>query len=135
MPAWIPVYLWTNELVEKELVEDHLVFDGAPRRLIEAKLLDEFMAWHGRSLPICIYVDIPRKEAIKRLLARGRTDDTLAVIKNRLDYFPKDVVPVIRYFAKHRRLIRVDGSPSVKAVWQAIDAALKARLGKQWPTK
>lgn len=132
MPAWIPVYLWTNELVEKELVEDHLVFDGAPRRVIEAKLLDEFMAWHGRSLPICIYIDITRKEAIRRLLARGRVDDTTAVIKNRLDYFSGDVVPVIRYFAKRRRMIRVDGAPPPETVAKEIDAALRKKLGKAW---
>lgn len=132
MPAWIPVYLWTNELVEKELVEDHLIFDGAPRRLIEAKVLDEFMAWHGRPLPVCIYIDITRKEAARRLLARGRMDDTSAVIKNRLDYFSREVLPVIRYFAKHRRMIRVDGAPAPEIIAAEVDAALRKKLGKAW---
>lgn len=132
MPAWIPIYLWTNELVEKEFAGDHLIFDGAPRRIIEAKLLDEFMAWHGRSLPFCIWVDIPRREAARRLLARGRADDTSAVIKNRLDYFSRDVMPVIRYFAKRRRIIRVDGAPAPEIVAKEIDAGLKKKLGKAW---
>jgi adenylate kinase len=132
MPAWIPIYLWTNELVEKELVGDHLIFDGAPRRIIEAKLLDEFMAWHGRSLPFCIWVDITPREAVRRLLARGRTDDTPTVIKNRLDYFSRDVMPVIRYFAKHRRMVRVDGAPAPEIVAKEINTALQKKLGKAW---
>lgn len=132
MPAWLAVYLWTNELIEKELAGDHLIFDGAPRRVVEAKLLDEFMAWHGRSLPICIWVDITRKEAVRRLLARGRVDDTPAVIQNRLDYFSGDVMPVIRYFAKHRRMIRVDGAPAPEIVAREIDTALRKKLGKTW---
>lgn len=131
-PWWFPMYLWSRELIEHGEADKHLVGDGTPRRIFEAKFLDDVIGWHGRSLPLCIYIDLDEEEAEKRLLARGRADDNLAAIRNRLQYFPKDVMPVIRYYRRHRRLIRVDGALSPELVWQQIDRRLTKRLGEKW---
>lgn len=132
-PWWFPIFLWMKELVEGGNADKHLVGDGTPRRLAEAELIDEMMTWHGRPLPICIYIDVGEKEAIARLLGRGRADDNLAAIRNRMAYFPRDVVPVLNYYKKHNRMIRVDGEQSPESVFCEIDAALKKKLGAQWP--
>lgn len=133
IPAWLVSYLWSKKLVERGYINGHLVFDGAPRRSIEAELLDDAMAWYGRLLPICIYLDVDSEEVTKRLLARARHDDTPFVIKNRLAYFPKDVLPVIRYYKTRRRLIHINGQRPIKEVWSDIDKALAKRMGKRWP--
>lgn len=132
-PYWFPVYAWLKELLEKGAIDKHLVFDGAPRRILEAKVLDDVMGWHSRSLPLCIYVDVSTEEAVKRLLARGRADDIPASIRNRLKYFVKDVKPVIEYYQKRGRLLCVDGNPVEEEVHKAIDLVLAKRLGKRWP--
>lgn len=132
-PHWFAAFTWLKELIEGGHADEYLVFDGAARRMFEAKLLDEVMRWHGRSLPICIYVDVNRREAMRRLLARGRADDKRETIKNRLDYFPREVMPVIRYYSRHGRMIRVDGSLAPEEVFSQIDAALAEKLGKRWP--
>ena len=133
-PSWIAVYAWLKEMIEKGLAEKHMLFDGAPRRLWEAKFLDEVMEWHTRPLPICIYVKISAAEATRRLLARGRADDTPDAIKNRMAYFPRDVLPVIRYYKRAGRLIEVDGERPPEEVWRQIDAALAKRLKNKWPS-
>lgn len=133
-PWWFPIFLWMRVLVEGGNGDRHLVGDGTPRRLSEARLIDEIMAWHGRPLPLCVYVDVSRKETYRRLLARGRADDTAEAIKNRLDYFPRDVEPVIRYYARHGRSVRVNGEQAPEKVFEEIDGALKKRLGTQWPS-
>lgn len=134
-PWWFPIFLWMRALVEGGNADKHLVGDGTPRRLSEAKLIDEIMAWHGRPLPICVYVDVSRREARKRLIARGRADDTPAAIENRLDYFPRDVAPVLRYYARRGRMVRVNGELPPEKVFQEIDRALAAKLGRRWPKK
>ena len=137
-PSWFPVYTWLREIIEHGYADRHFVFDGAPRRLSEAKLLDEVIEWHGRSLPLCIYVDVSRTEARKRLLNRmrsgSRADDNPKAIENRLDYFPRDVIPVIHYYQKHNRLVRVNGEQAPELVAREIDAALAKRLRKLWPS-
>ena len=134
-PSWVAAYTWLKVVLEEGGARRHLVFDGAPRRLWETKLLDEVMRWHGRPLPFCVYIDVSRKEVMRRLTARGRADDTEAAIRRRLDYFLKDVVPVLRYYQRHGRLARVNGEQSPDEVWKEIDTVLAKRLGKQWPRK
>ena len=133
-PWWFPMFLWLREIIERGNSDKHLIGDGTPRRLVEAKFLDDVMAWHGRPLPICVYVDVSEKEATKRLLERGRADDNAAAIRNRLAYFPKNVMPVIRYYTRNRRMVRINGEQSPELVAKEIDAALRRRLGKAWPS-
>ena len=132
-PWWFPMYLWLREVIEHGEADKHLVGDGTPRRVAEAKFLDDLFEWHGRSLPVCIYIDISDDEATKRLLDRGRADDNEKAIRGRLQYFPKDVLPVISYYKRHRRLVHIDGSLSPELVWKQIDRRLAKRLGEKWP--
>lgn len=132
-PSWLPIYAWLKGLIEKEYAERHIVFDGAPRKIEEAKLLDRVIGWYGRPLPVCIYMYVSEKEVTKRLLARGRADDTLVSIRNRLRYFEKDVRLVFNYYRRNGRLVRISGEGSRKEIAERINAVLAKRLGTQWP--
>ena len=134
-PAWFAAFTWLKELIEKGAADKHLIFDGAPRKVWEAELIDEVMKWHGRSLPLCIYVDVSLKEATRRLLERGRADDTRAVIQNRMSFFARDVMPVLKFYRKHDRLIHVNGNLLPNAVWSELERKLSRRLGKIWPRR
>lgn len=132
-PPWFAAFTWLKKIIEEGHADKHLVADGSPRSLWEAELYDNVMKVHGRTLPLCVYIDVNLKEAIKRLLLRGRKDDTSLAIRNRMEFFRRDVLPAIRYFKKHGRLIKVNGNPSPDVVWREIDKALAQRLGKKWP--
>ena len=134
-PVWFVIYTWLRELISHGHADRHLVYDGAPRRLLEAKMLDEVITTHGRPLPVCIYVDVRPSEVTRRLLERGRADDTHALIRNRLSYFPIHVLPVIRYYRTQGRLIHINGNRPVEAVWRDIDRILGKRFKKLWPRR
>lgn len=51
---------------------------------------------------------------------RERADDTQEAIKNRLDYFDKDVSKVIKYFKKKKRLIIIKGEQTIEKVFNDI---------------
>ena len=70
---------------------------------------------------------------LQRKLKVKITTDNAAAIKNRLAYFPKNVVPVLRYYRRHNRLIRINGNQPAELVSREIDSALARRLKKQWP--
>lgn len=127
MPAWGPVYVWLSAFIERLHGDEHLVFTGAPRRIEEAVMLDEFMQDIGRPLPRAIYVAVPDRAARERLLSRGRHDDTARAIRGRLNFFKSHVVEVIRYYRRRRRLIEINGNQDVRAVWRDIRKALKIR--------
>ncbi|OGZ95550.1 MAG: hypothetical protein A2847_01155 [Candidatus Sungbacteria bacterium RIFCSPHIGHO2_01_FULL_50_25] len=131
-PSWFSSYTWLNKFIAGGKADRHLIFDGAPRRLSEARLLDEVLVWHGRKKALCIYLDVIEKTAVDRLLARKRKDDTLRAIQNRMAYFSRDVLPVIEYFKKERRLLRINGELSTELVFRQIESLLSKRLGRNW---
>lgn len=134
-PAWFSASTWLKLVIEEGIAGKHWIFDGAPRWLWEAKLIDDVMKWHGRPMPLCIYIDTSQEVAAKRLLLRARADDTAMAIKNRMGFFKKRVLHVIQYYGNQGRLIRVDGNPLPREVWKEIDRALQKRLGRRWPGK
>ena len=132
VPSWLAAFLWINEIVDKGVADKHLVFDGSPRTVGEAEIMDEVMEFHKRSLPVCVNVEASEKVVTRRLLLRGRTDDTPIAIRGRMDYFPKYVVPVIHYYEKRGRLITVDGNVGPDDVWKQVASALKKRVKGVW---
>lgn len=54
-----------------------------------------------------------------------RADDTAAGVKNRLSWFRTDVQPVINYYRKTDRLIKINGEQSIEDVFKDILKALK----------
>ena len=132
LPSWMAAFTWLQKFIEKGVADKHLVFDGAPRGVWEAELIDEVMAWHGRSLPICIYVDVSIKEVTKRLLGRNRSDDHFLSIRNRLRFFTKDVLPVVKYYKRKGRLIHLDGNFTIEETRARLFKELVKRFGSSW---
>jgi len=56
-----------------------------------------------------------------------RADDTPVAIKNRLDYFDKDVSKVIKYFKKKKRLITIKGEQTIEKVFEDILIEVRKR--------
>jgi adenylate kinase len=155
VPTWLVVYLWLKKLLSIRS-EKGAIFEGSPRRLEEAKILEESLNLMQRKF-IVIYLNVSEKEVIRRLLLRRicsrcgreyslefhpnltkcpkcggklvkRSDDNEKAIKHRLEYFRKDIIPVINYFKKKNLLIEVNGEGSVKEVHERIMKALENHL-------
>lgn len=54
-----------------------------------------------------------------------RADDTIAGVKRRLNWFKTDVQPVINFYRKTGRLIKINGEQSIEDVFKDILKALK----------
>jgi adenylate kinase len=94
-----------DDLVEQTVrtalgTRDAFILDGFPRTLSQAEGLD---------FDAVIYLDVPDSEIERRLLARGRADDTKDVIAERLREYARDTEPLIDLYGQQGKLIRVDG--------------------------
>jgi adenylate kinase len=122
-PGFLACYMWSSMLIEELGANMHLVFDGAPRSLDEARMLETALNFYKREKPTVIYIDVSRKWSEERLLSRGRADDkTLSKIDKRLDWFDKDVLPAIEYFNDHPayRLITINGEQTIDKVFEDL---------------
>lgn len=74
-PTSLVFMLWINKLEEMKNINGDdfpgIIFDGSPRKLIEAKLLKEALEWYDWDKNIRILlIDISRQEAFDRLAKR-----------------------------------------------------------------
>jgi len=58
-----------------------------------------------------------------QLVQRG--DDTIKSVKNRLSWFKKEVQPIINYYRKTGRLIKINGEQSIEDVFKDILKSIK----------
>jgi len=55
----------------------------------------------------------------------GRSDDTIKAVKNRLKWFKTEVQPIINYYRKTGRLIKINGEQPIEDVFKDILKAIK----------
>lgn len=121
-PIFLPIWVWTDYLVENYTGKEHILLDGVARRLPETPAIDSAIEFYGRKNPVVVYIDIPREIAFERLKARGRYDDTDRDINNRLDWYEVNVVPAINYFRDNERytFLEIDGNREPEEVHKDI---------------
>jgi adenylate kinase len=105
---------WTEFIIEHELTNrpklhtEPWVMDGYPRRIEAAKHLLESLDKLEIPVLAVIHLSISLIEMQKRLLARGRNDDTLKAIKNRFAFYQAHVLPTLEFLGKKAQLLEID---------------------------
>ena len=117
------------EMMDKAIAADTkgMLFDGFPRTVAQAEVLDKLLAKHGRELTCMGQLEGP-KELVRRLLERatiqGRADDNEVTINNRLNEYNSKTKPVADYYAKQGKQRVVDGLGSIEDIAARIRQAI-----------
>ncbi len=120
-PKALAVSMWLHKMAWSLQNDEGMLFEGSPRSVWEAQGLDEVLAFLERDeYAHVIYIDVSAEEVKRRLIARGRQDDTEASISSRLAFFEQDVKPVIEHYRAKGMLIEVNGEQSVEQVHEDI---------------
>jgi adenylate kinase len=93
---------------------DGYILDGYPRTLAQAEGLD---------FDAVVYLRVGEQEVMRRMLARGRSDDRPDVIRQRLREYDADTQPLIDHYRDV--LVEVDGERDEDAI--AADLAARVR--------
>jgi adenylate kinase len=105
------------------------LLDGFPRSVEQAELVRHIVDDEDASADHAIYLDAPREELIKRILARaeveGRADDNEATVANRLQVFENETRPLVDYYEGRGVLRHVDAHQAADDVTEQILAALE----------
>ncbi len=122
-----------GELAEPEVVDNivlnaivdtepsaKIVCDGYPRSIAQAKKLDDICRNNHVVIKKAIYIEIPEEEVARRLLLRGREDDSKQAIQKRLEIFHHSTKPVLDYYKENNILSNIDGVGDILDINQRI---------------
>jgi adenylate kinase len=113
-----------RDAIEQASRHGGYVLDGYPRTADQAAAADRSFSAMGAAPQVALSLDVAREQLIERMRRRGetegRTDDTEAVMRHRLDVYEEVTPPLLDYMAQHAILLRVDGSRSIDEVSAAI---------------
>ena len=130
IPEAVAVSLWMGYLNDNFTGVENLVFDGTPRKLHEAQLLDDILKFYEFEKPTVISVNVSRAWSEKRLMGRARKDDNPDSIKKRLEWYETDVVPTMDYYrgSPHYNFVDINGEQPIDDVQNEILAKLGLNL-------
>ncbi|RKW17275.1 MAG: adenylate kinase [Cardiobacterium sp.] len=111
-------------MIAARLSDKGALFDGFPRTIAQAEALDKLLAGRGSQIDAVIELQVGNEEIVQRMLARGRSDDNEATIRQRLAVFEAQTKPLIDYYQKQGKLRSIDGSGELAAISARIEAAL-----------
>lgn len=101
---------------------EHLIIDGFPRTADQVPMLDSTLRFFERTAPTVVVINISDEEAVKRLMLRGRGDDTAEGIRKRLEWSRQETMPNIEWFRTqdYYRVVDINGEQSVEDVQREI---------------
>ena len=127
-PDFLVIYLWATFILEKYRDDAYVMLDGTPRSENEAKIMDTVFPFLGRKAVYVLFLDVSKEESARRLLARGRNDDTPDEIETRLGWYDTDVVPAVEYLSANPwyTFLHINGEQSREGVFKEIIERLGA---------
>ena len=127
VPNFLTQAIVVNQLIRDLSSETHLIMDGFPRNLEQARFIDDLLAFYLRENISVVYLDTPDDVVRKRMLARGRSDDTEVSINERLRLYTEMTEPLLDYYRSrgNTEFVTVDGAKTVMEVQEAIKVGLK----------
>ena len=90
------------------------LLDGFPRTVAQARAFETLPG--ARGFDAVVVLTLPRAVVVDRLAARGRTDDTEASVRRRLEIYERVTVPMIAWCAERYPLVRVAADRPVEVV-------------------
>ena len=118
-----------NNLIKNAIFDkkkkDKLIFDGYPRSLSQAKILDKLLNDSNQKIDFIFFLNV-KKETImqrveKRKVIENRSDDNLNTILKRYDTYMQTTKPVLDFYSKNPNFYEIDGSMKIDEITAKID--------------
>lgn len=125
-PHWFAMYLYQRALFSVPEDAD-VIFDGFNRKVEEAQLIIDSLAWLGRPftvLNIEIADDTVRERLKGRSLTSGRADDRQNAVEERLEEFSLHTMQALDVFRRMGVLTDIDGEQTPEQVAEDVARAL-----------
>jgi adenylate kinase len=107
-----------------------IILDGFPRTIKQAKRLDSMLGKMGLGLNHAVYLEISDDVAKDRIRDRAKKEDrkddsSEEVINKRFDEYKEKTLPLVDFYEKSRKLVRINAEGGKDDVLQKVVERLK----------
>lgn len=125
----------TNTMLADRLAEPDaaggFLLDGYPRTAAQVGELDRLLADRQATLDAVVLLEAPdavlEARLIKRAASDGRSDDTIEVIRHRLDLYHRETEPLVALYDAADLVLRIDGTGTPDEVHERLLTAIGQR--------
>jgi len=98
-------------------IENGFILDGFPRTIEQAKALAKIFEESNFNKVNVIFLLADEDALVKRLLLRGRKDDTEETVRNRLKVYANSTEPVLDYYKNfHNNVLTIKGVGEIEEI-------------------
>ncbi|MEM8688487.1 MAG: adenylate kinase [Pseudomonadota bacterium] len=123
------------ERIQAPDCEKGFILDGFPRTVGQAHALDNMLKKLGLTLDVAINLNVPSEVLFQRIEARARAagtaraDDNAETLKNRIDVYTEQTLPIIDHYRAEGLLETVDGTATPDNVTATLMVILEEKTG------
>jgi len=104
------------------------IFDGFPRTINQAVVLDKFLDKKGFPVDVVLYLDVTEKESFNRIMYRSqhsnRADDNEDIIWKRIAVYHEQTKPLLNYYQQQNKMITINGMGTIEEVFSLISTEI-----------
>tara|TARA_B100000767_G_scaffold50213_1_gene45310 strand:+ start:630 stop:1205 length:576 start_codon:yes stop_codon:yes gene_type:complete len=109
------------------------IFDGFPRTILQAEMLDEFLLSKELSISMTLALEVDENILIERLINRGKDsgrvdDQDKSKIENRFDEYNKKTSTLIDYYKSQNKFFQVEGTGGISEISERIYNVIDSNL-------
>lgn len=132
VPDEVTIGMLRNKVKNNPEVEGY-IFDGFPRTVPQCGALDSLLEENSEEVTMLLKLEVQDEEIIKRLLLRaetsGRADDAdESIIKNRLEVYKSETVPVSDFYAEKNKTHKINGVGSIEEIFNRLCAEIDSAV-------
>ena len=126
---WVPseILIKIVALELSKVDNRNFIVDGTPRIPDQCQLVEDYLAGFGESITALIHLDVTFEEIYKRRQKAGssfqekdRSDLSPEAVLQRQQQYLKYNDPIMEYFNKQHKLIRVNGNRPIEPIFEDI---------------
>lgn len=126
----VPDKIVIQLIVEKITLykEKNIIFDGFPRNINQAVVLDESLEKISVLLDKAVFIDVDYEILKERIASRinesddenKRSDDNIQTLVKRIDVYKQNTLPIVKYYREKGILTEINGMLKIEEVSQQI---------------